>query len=181
MGIKLLKYFCKKVIPIIAITALSNSALANHNIGPQSGATLRVEIALQITPFLTLPTTKKIINYCVYTGDDSWQAQNEISKIANGIKPEINLHHIKLSSDVFCDLLLINSDNKTNILRFSSDELYKKSVIISYGEFAIQYGADIAVIKNGNKFTLQIKASRLLTKKVIIKSQLLKIAKIIPD
>lgn len=142
----------------------------------ETSSELRIEIAIKVVPFIEIKHSDQSITYCISSNEIDPKTSDQIKKIASETRPVINL---KINDDIHsanCHFLLINKETPSDILLATQN--HKNSpIIIAYGKTAIQYGADIAIIRSGNKYEIQLNTESIRTKGGTPHPQLLKIAK----
>jgi hypothetical protein len=159
------------------ITALLLMGVMNQpNCYAETNSELRIEIAIKITPFIEVKHNPQTITYCIKTNEIQIKTLGEIKKIASEIKPVIE---IKVNDDInsiTCHFLLIDKELPSDIL-LATQNHKNSAIFIAYGKNAIQYGADIAIIRSGNKYEIILNTESIKKKGATPHPQLLKIAK----
>lgn len=140
----------------------------------QAAAQIRTEIALKISPFIEIKDKNLI--YCIQNKKINLEFEDFIKKIAAEIKPPIQLRINPETNLSKCNFFLIDTDLPSEIL-LATQTLKNQTLIISFGKNSLQYGADIAITRSGNKHEIQLNIESIKKKGGTPHPQLLNISK----
>lgn len=141
---------------------------------------LAVNIAIEMTPFFSFESANQSNIFCLLTPQPL--SKNELSaysskaeKLSPSLKFEV-IHNVKLSND--CQFVFV--DNQDNLfVQKSLPFINKQSMIIGVNEDIIYQSGHVALIRVGNRFTININKKNMLQANIRPSAQILSLAKIL--